>query len=267
MTTITDAEFAQFQRFIYSMAGISLSDAKKALVGGRLAKRLKHHNFGTYAEYFKFLQRNEGVAEQQMAIDLLTTNETYFFREPKHFDFLKRQLKARAAGQAPFRVWSAAGSTGEEAYSIAMMLQDCLPHEAWEVVASDISQRVLERARRGHYSLARTEHIPSEYLRRFCLKGHGEQEGSLLIERSLRSRVNFLQVNLNTPLPHLGNFDIVFLRNVLIYFDIETKRKVVSRVLDTLRPGGYLFIGHSESLAGVNDSVEHLAPAIFRKGA
>jgi chemotaxis protein methyltransferase CheR len=265
MSGISDAEFAQFQRFIYESAGISLSSAKKSLVDGRLAKRLRHCKVGTYAEYFKLLKRGDSSLELQTAIDLLTTNETYFFREPKHFDFLKKQIKARPPSSAPFRVWSAAGSTGEEAYSIAMLLEDQMPGQPWEVLASDISTRVLERARLGHYSTARTQHLPPSYLKRFCLKGHGEHEGTMLIERRLRSKVRFQHVNLNAALPQLGTFDVVFLRNVLIYFDVATKRKVVARIHSTMRPGGWLLIGHSESLAGVSEAFEAVAPAIFRK--
>jgi chemotaxis protein methyltransferase CheR len=265
MSLLSDAEFSQFQRFIYDAAGISLSAGKKSLVVGRLAKRLKHCGVATYGEYFRLLERKDSQVEQQMAIDLLTTNETYFFREPKHFDFLKQQLRAVQRRSQPFRVWSAAGSTGEEAYSIAMLLEDMLPGRPWEVVGSDISTRVLERARNGHYSTARTEHIPAGYLKRFCRRGLGEQQGTLLIDRKLRERVQFIQVNLNAPLPDIGKFDVVFLRNVLIYFDTDTKRAVVERVATNLRSGGWLLIGHSESLCGVTDSLTSIAPAIFQK--
>lgn len=265
VAVISDQEFAQFQRFIFEAAGISLSPAKKALVSGRLAKRLQHHRLGSYGEYFRLLASGQASAEVQTAVDLLTTNETYFFREPKHFDLLREQaLVARKRAQA-FRVWSAASSTGEEAYSIAMVLADCLDGGLWEVTGSDISARVLEKARVGHYSTERTQHIPPSYLQRFCLKGFGAQEGTLLIERSLRARVKFLQVNLNAPLPHLGVFDVIFLRNVLIYFSAETKQQVVGRVLSLLKPGGHFCIGHSESLNGVTDAAQALAPSIYRK--
>ena len=145
MFAISDREFAQFQRFIYESAGISLSPAKKALVTGRLARRLEHCRAGSYSEYFKLLESGRAPQEVQTAIDLLTTNETYFFREPRHFDFLREQLGG-IPGPQPLRIWSAAGSTGEEAYSIAMLLEDCRPGGGWEVVASDISTRVLQRA-------------------------------------------------------------------------------------------------------------------------
>ncbi len=267
MIRISDSEFGQFQRFIFEAAGITLTDAKKALVSGRLAKRLHACKVSNYGEYFRLLMSGESPQELQTAVDLLTTNETYFFREPKHFQFLRQQIAANAFRSSAMRVWSAAGSTGEEAYSIAMLLEDCLPGQPWEVLASDISTRVLARARAAHYSMERINHFPPGYLQRFCLKGQDAQEGTLLVQRGLRNRVRFLQVNLNAPLPHLGAFDVIFLRNVLIYFNVATKRQVVARVLNVLKPNGFLFIGHSESLIEVSEAVELVAPAIYQKVA
>lgn len=266
MNTITDTEFSHFQRFIFQAAGITLSPGKKALVCGRLAKRLQANELSNYTEYFELLSSGKAATEVQTAVDLLTTNETYFFREPKHFDLLRSLATAAASKPQPFRVWSAASSSGEECYSIAMVLADCLGTSAWEVVGSDISQRVLQRARAGHYPVERTRHIPPAYLKRFCLKGMGEQEGTVLVERPLRARVNFAQVNLNTELPKaLGLFDVIFLRNVMIYFNGDTKRQVVARVLSLLKPGGHFCIGHSESLNDINNEVLQVAPSIYRK--
>ena len=267
MVRISDTEFGQFQRFIFEAAGITLTDAKRALVSGRLAKRLHACQVKSYGEYFRLLTSGEAPSEMQTAVDLLTTNETYFFREPKHFQFLKQEITSGALRDSTsLRVWSAAASTGEEAYSVAMLLEDSLPGRPWEVVGSDISARVLERARAGHYPMQRIDQFPPGYLQRFCLKGRDTQEGTLLVQRALRNKLQFLQVNLNEPLPHLGGaFEVIFLRNVLIYFSLETKRKVVARVLNLLQPGGYLLIGHSESLVEVTDAVELLAPAIYRK--
>jgi len=264
---LTDQEFTHFQRFIFDTAGITLSPAKKALVSGRLAKRLQQFNLSNYSQYFKMLGSSAAPGEAQVAVDLLTTNETYFFREMSHFDFLRQRAKAAGGRGAPFRVWSAASSTGEEAYSIAMVLADCLGDAPWEVVGSDISSRVLEGARRGHYPMERGAHISEAYLRRYCLKGTGPQEGTFLVERAVRARVSFQQVNLNRPLPELGMFDLIFLRNVMIYFNEQTKREVVGRVLGRLKPDGIFCIGHSESLNDISDAVRALAPAIYQKAA
>jgi chemotaxis protein methyltransferase CheR len=267
---ITDQEFCQFQRFIYDAAGITLSSAKKAMVGGRLAKRLKQYQLASYGEYFHLLTSGEAPTELQVAVDLLTTNETYFFRESKHFDLLRDLATAARhdpiASRKSFRVWSAASSTGEEAYSIAMVLADRIGSDRWEVVGSDISMRVLQQARLGHYPLERARHIPPAYLKQFCLKGIDLQQGSVLVERSLRNRVQFMQVNLNASLPtQLGAFDVIFLRNVMIYFNGDTKRQVVARVLSLLKPGGHFLIGHSETLNDISDAVQGLAPSIYRK--
>lgn len=261
--TLTDPEFFQFKELIYRIAGISLSPAKKPLVSGRLAKRVKAHQLSSYGDYFRLLGNHPD--EMQTAVDLLTTNETYFFREPKHFDFLREKILPQHRSGRLFRVWSAASSSGQEPYSIAMTLADGLGGRPWEMVASDISTQVLEKARSGHYPLEQAKHIPQNYLARYCLKGVGSQEGTFMIERGLRSRINFMQVNLNASLPKLGEFDLVFLRNVMIYFDTETKRQVVSRILGLLKPGGYLLIGHSESLNGIVDGLQTVMPAVYRK--
>jgi chemotaxis protein methyltransferase CheR len=235
------------------------------LVSSRLGRRVQHYELGSFAAYFRLLSGGMQPAEVQIAIDLLTTNETYFFREPRHFEFLQKQLSAGPVQTQPLRIWSAAGSSGEEAYSIAMVLEDQLAGRPWEVIASDISSRVLERARAGHYPMERARYIPLPYLQRFCLKGTGKQQQTLLVDRSLRNKVNFQQINLNAKLPAIGQFDFVFLRNVLIYFNQQTKRDVLGRVLSVLRPAGWLFIGHSENLHGITDAVKAVAPSIYRK--
>jgi chemotaxis protein methyltransferase CheR len=266
LATISDQEFGQFQRFIYETAGISLSSAKKALVCARLGKRVERHGLPSYAAYFRLLESGEAPDEVQVAVDSLTTNETYFFREPKHFDWLRSVASAEPRRTQPFRVWSAASSSGEEAYSIAMVLADCLGNAKWEVVGSDVSARVLSRARAAHYSMDRAKNIPEAYLKRFCMKGIGEQQGTLLVQRELRERVRFCQVNLNAALPKLGTFDVIFLRNVMIYFNDDTKRQVVTRLLALLKSNGSFLIGHSETLHGITQALQAVAPAIYRKG-
>ena len=263
---LTDPEFEQFARFILHAAGITLSRGKKALVAGRLAKRIQERQLASYGAYFRLLARGAAPDEVQTAIDLLTTNETYFFREPAHFDLLRRlALEARARAQ-PFRVWSAACSSGEEAYSIAMVLADCLAGSSWQVLGSDISTRMLARARIGHYPLQRATHIPPAYLKRFCLRGMGPEEGTLLVQRTLRGSVQFAPINLNEPLPQLAAFDVIFLRNVMIYFSAETKREVVARLCALLKPGGYFITSHSESLHGMSDRMRLVEPSIYQRG-
>ncbi|TFW22548.1 CheR family methyltransferase [Duganella callida] len=263
---ITDREFLQFQRFIYDAAGITMANGKQALVSGRLAKRLAHYQLDSYGDYLRLLESRAQPQELQIAVDLLTTNETYFFREPKHFNLLRDLAQeARDKGRS-MRVWSAASSSGEEPYSIAMVLADVMGIDgAWEVLGTDISTRVLERARCGHYPMERASQVPQQYLKRFCLKGQGSESGTLLIERALRQRVQFQHLNLNAPLPKVGTFDVIFLRNVMIYFNLETKRQVVTRLLAQLRPGGYFLIGHSETLNDINDTLIANAPSVYRK--
>ncbi len=264
---ISDQEFALFQRLIYKIAGISLSDAKKVLLVGRLSRRLKEYDFATFSQYYRMLSSGEHPGEVQTMVDLLTTNETYFFREPQHFAFLRDEIIAkRSSAASPFRVWSAASSSGEESYTVAMVLAETLPNSPWEIVGSDISTRVLEKAAAGHYSLERTGGIPPGYMAKYCLKGVRSQAGTFLIAPELRQRTRFLQINLMNPVKaNIGEFDVIFLRNVMIYFDLPTKAQVVRNLLPRLKPGGHLIIGHSETLNGIADELEAVRPTIYRK--
>lgn len=267
MAALTDLEFSRFQQFLNERTGIALADSKQSLVAGRLEKRLRELSLRSFSEYLRRILDPAHVGEAQMAIDLLTTNETYFFREPKHFQILRQHAMQSAGRAREFRVWSAACSTGEEAYSAAMELADSIGATGapWSILGTDISKRVLERARRGHYSLSRTEHVPADFLHRYCLKGVGKQEGTLLIDKALRQRTEFRHMNLNHRLPTMPKFDVIFLRNVMIYFNGQTKREVVARVLSVLKRGGIFCIGHSESLNDVNNEVVQVAPSVYRK--
>lgn len=266
-TAITDEEFKLFQRLIYKIAGISLSDAKKVLLVGRLTRRLKANHLDNFSQYYRMLATGDHPEELQTMVDLLTTNETYFFREPKHFDYLRDEiLPPFRTSPTPFRVWSAASSTGEEAYTLAMLLAEHLPANPWEIFGSDISTQVLAKARRGHYPLGRHEGIPPAFLSKYCLKGVRAQEGTFLIAARLRERVSFGQVNLTLPVDAgIGDFDVIFLRNVMIYFDLETKTKVINNLMPRLKPGGHLFIGHSETLSGIPAPLQPVRPTIYRK--
>ena len=263
--SITDHEFSQFQKLIYNIAGINMNPVKKPLVMGRLAKRVHHYGLRSYGEYYKLLHNGAHPLEMQQAVDLLTTNETYFFREPKHFDFLQQQILPTHPRAQTFRIWSAACSSGQEPYSIGMILAFFLGENPWEIIASDLSMRVLDRARTGHYALEQSEHIPGELLTRYCLKGTGSQEGTFLVSRKIRKRIKFSQINLNDTLPLKESFDLIFLRNVMIYFNAQTKRTVLDRISRLLKQGGHLFVGHSESLNGIHDEFAAVIPSVYKK--
>jgi chemotaxis protein methyltransferase CheR len=261
---ITDAEFTRFQRLVFQVTGITLSDQKAPMLSGRLGTRLRHRKVATFTAYHELLQDPREADELQAAIDLITTNETSFFREPDHFRVLREYLHGLRPVPFPFRVWSAASSSGEEAYTIAMVLADQLGMAEWQVLGTDISTRVLERARKGLYPMERATTIPKDYLSRFCLKGQDSHDGLFLMSRPIRDRVCFTQANLCQPLPRLGPFDVAFLRNILIYFDVPQKRKVVEAVRAQLKPGGLLIMGHSESLTGMADGFLLVRPTVYR---
>ncbi len=260
---ISSAEFAQFQKLIYDIAGISLADTKKVLLVGRLGKRLKMHNLSSFAEYHRFVKNDS--QELQTMVDLLTTNETYFFREQAHFDFLTDTILPNRPSGRSFDIWSAASSTGEEIYTLGFVLADTLGLDApWTITGSDISTQVLATAERGLYWLDRTRGLPPAYLKKYCLKGVRTQEGSFMIAPEIKRHTRFLQVNLNKTLPAMGKFHVIFLRNVMIYFDNDTKRQVVNRLTDHLHPGGYFIVGHSESLNGLTDRLRAIKPTIYQ---
>lgn len=262
---ISDIEFEQFRKLLFKVAGISLSPAKRVLLEGRLAKRLKTLGCYSFGEYYRQVAGAGGESEElQTMVDLLTTNETYFFREPGHFTLL-RSLDTERRRNAPFRAWSAAASSGEEAYSMAMVLADALGDVPWEIVGTDISHRMIERARRGHYPMDRIEGIPAPLLKKYCLRGIGDQTGTLLVVRELRERVSFRHANLLSLPSGLGQFDVIFLRNVMIYFESRTKQNVIDNLLPCLKRGGRLVIGHSESLNGVACELVQEAPTIYRR--
>jgi chemotaxis protein methyltransferase CheR len=263
--TLTDQEFDFLRKLLYEAAGINLTAEKKALVIGRLTRRIEALGLSSYGEYFRRIAGNLDLEERQWALDALTTNETFFFREPQHFTFLSETIVPTVQPGETFRVWSAASSSGEEAYSIAMLLAERLGQRPWEIIGSDLSTKVLEKARRGQYPMERAEKIPKAYLNAYCLKGTGAQEGTFIIDPTLRKHVKFQQANLMGPLPKVGLFDVIFLRNVLIYFDLATKRRVIDNLLPFMKPDGYFFSGHSESLTGMVTGLVQIKPAIYRK--
>lgn len=259
----SDKEFQLFQKLIQERLGIFLPAQKKALLSNRLWKRLQACNVKGFGDYYRLILSPQGKIELDKALELITTNETYFFREQKHFDYLCNDILPAIRSGNKFRVWSAAASTGEEPYSIAMTLKDRCIND-WELLCSDVNQTVLDQARIGIYPEVRTRNIPEKYLRRFCRKGINAHTGNIRINAELRQSVQFFSLNLNDPFPNIGKFNLVFLRNVLIYFENDNKTKILERVADTLVPNGVLFVGHSESLHGLSSRFVPIHPAIYR---
>jgi chemotaxis protein methyltransferase CheR len=245
-----------------------------ALLCGRLSRRLRALGMSRMEEYYALVAQAAQADEREAMIDAITTNETRFFREPKHFEFLEhraipRWLDEAREGLRPktIRIWSAGCSSGEEPYSLAMLMAaNLLSNAVWSasVLATDISNRMLERARCGIYDVAKSADIPQRLLKSFMLKGIGREKGQMKVMPVLQDLVSFRKLNLShDPYPPQAHFDVIFCRNVLIYFDLESKQKVVHRLANCLAVGGLLFLGHAENLSGMNSPFRSLAPAIY----
>jgi chemotaxis protein methyltransferase CheR len=264
----SDQEFQRIADLMYGAVGLAYNASKKPLIQSRLAPRIQKMGFGSCGDYIAMLEDESQAVEFQMAVDLLTTNETYFFREPKHYDLLQQELP-NFANKGALSVWSAASSFGDEAYSIAMLLSDMQvagrigPN--WSILGTDISHRVLLSAKEAVFPEDRLRAVTPERLRRYCLRGEGPAEGQVLLQDKIRQRVQFGQLNLCKPFDGLGPFDVVFLRNVLIYFDPPTKVEVVDRVLELLKPGGLFFLGTAEGRVPCKTPLQTVIPGAFRK--
>ncbi len=269
MQALQDDTYRKITALMYSAIGLSFSDSKKPLVSSRLSSRIQRLGLEGFDEYFALISGGQDGGEFQMAVDLLTTNETYFFREPAHYELLERELTA--SKPRSLAVWSAASSFGDEAYSVAMLLAELEQKgrigSDWQILGTDISDRVLRSAGDAIYPADRLRHVSPERLRRHCLRGEGDSEGLVQIQPALRRHVRFGQLNLCEAIEGLGPFDVVLLRNVLIYFDPPTKRAVVDRVLTQLRPNGLFFIGTAEGRVPCDTPLKSLTPGAFRKVA
>lgn len=259
---LSQQSFNAIADFFHRAAGIRFAPDKHQLVAGRLNRLAVESGAADLDQYIADLLRSNDKEELTRVVDRLTTNETYFFREPRHFEVLEEMAKAHDR-KRPFRVWSAASSSGEEAYSAAMVLADVLGPNGWEVFGTDLSTSVVDSARIGLYSMDRTSGIGQRRLQKYCRKGQGEYAGKMLIAREIARHVRFEQANLMRPLPAVGTFDVIFLRNVLIYFDTDAKREIVERVAAQLVPGGLLFTGHAETLNGVTWKLAAVQPAVY----
>ncbi len=274
--SITAEEFGLFRTLIHRETGISLRDTKRALIVARMAKRLRELGYETYSEYYHLLSKNDpGRDELRRMINMITTNKTSFFRESHHFDFLREvwvpelQRQAAAGGPRRLRIWSAACSTGQEPYSIAMTVRQalgpCFP--AWDcrILASDIDTDVLAEAEEGVYSLDAVESVPLELRSKLFMRGIGNREGLVQVRPEIRSLVTFRRINFVEPgWPIHTSFDAIFCRNAMIYFERATQRDLTERMLRLLKPTGYFFAGHSENLLWLTDRLASVNQTIYR---
>lgn len=260
--------FAAVREFAYRTAGIELSEGKREMVSARLWKRARILGYASAEQYFEAVRQDRSGELEVDILDALTTNYTSLFREPAHFDFLRNQVLPALRTRRSFSIWSAASSSGEEPYSIAVTLLEVLGPEAGnqaQVFASDISTKVLAQAQSGVYPEERFRQLSTDWRSRYLLRGKGEQAGKYRFRPEVRRLIRFERLNLMEPLPSIGPFPLIFLRNVMIYFDRPTQEKVVAAMAAKLEPGGYLFVGHSESLNGITHPLEHVQVAIYRK--
>lgn len=263
MKTLSKRAFDSVTAMFHDVSGIRLGDHKIALVSGRLQRLAQEAGEADVDRYVdRLLNGSFSAQEMRRVIDRLTTNETYFFREPQHFDALAQRVQ-QAVSREELRVWSAASSSGEEAYSIAMLLADKCGRRPWRVIGTDLSSAMVVSARRALYPIERARMVPEPYLKKYCRKGTGKYEGQLLISEDIRRHVSFMEANLMQPLPdQLPKFDVIFLRNVLIYFENEAKAQIVRRVLGQLAPDGVLYTGHAESISMLDLPVRAVGTAM-----
>lgn len=268
---LSDKEFREISRFAYEHFGLDLPAGKKDLVTARLARQMRQGRFSSYSECLKNAAGDPTGQALAALVNALTTNHTSFYREPAHFDFLKKLAQGEFAGTPVLRVWSAACSTGEEVYTIAA----CLVAEAgrsprgtqntFEIRATDISTKVLSVAAKAVYPTSAANHLPGNWLRAGFLRGHGASQGWYRVRPDIAAAVRFEQFNLVDSARAEDGWHIIFCRNVMIYFDKATQERVVARLASALVPGGYLFVGHSESFAGINHSLQYVQPAVYRR--
>lgn len=271
-------EFDRIRGFVEGNLGIRLPDSKKVMVESRLQKHLTLLGVPDFGAYCKRLFDNHPPREElQFFIDLITTNKTDFFREPGHFEYLKREIlpqfmgTAPAAGSPPFKVWSAGCSSGEEPYTLAMVLEE-FKRDAqaleYQIMASDISEKVLNQARSGVYDQERIATLPPALKGRYFLKAKKAGDTRVRMKPEFRSKIRYYRVNfMDKSYPVPTGLHAIFFRNVMIYFEKPTQREIIGRLCSHLKPGGYLFLGHSESLTGIDVPLKNVSATVYRKEA
>ncbi len=265
---LTKQEFEAVCKITYDECGINLKEGKESLVQSRLAKRLRKLGLGSVTAYLKYIETDASKRELNAMIDSLTTNKTFFFRESRHFDFLREEIvPGLSRGNGPIRIWSAGCSSGEEPYSVAIALSEQIRDAAARVkiLSTDLSPTVLDKGRKGRYHQTEVGDVPANLLSKYFVELQEKSERYFVVKPQIRSMLAFAQLNLLDRWPMQGPFDLILCRNVMIYFDQETRLKIVPRFRDLLRPGGHLFIGHSESIPRSLAGIEYVSPAIYAR--
>jgi chemotaxis protein methyltransferase CheR len=269
---VTDAQYQKLAKLVYRLCGINLGDSKKELLKARLAKRLRATGCPDVRTYISQLEEDSSGTELVCFLDVITTNKTDFFREPQHFEFMAKEILPKldklCGPNEALRLWSAASSTGEEIYTIAIVLQENKQHwsrRGAQLFASDLSTQVLEHGRRAVYTMERAACIPRAALTRYFQRGQNRWQGHVRVRPELRNMVEWRRVNLMDPFNFKQRFHVIFCRNVMIYFDKPTQERLVQKFHDCLVPGGYLFVGHSESLTGITHRLGFVRPAVYRR--
>ncbi|MDM8535295.1 protein-glutamate O-methyltransferase [Desulfobacterales bacterium HSG17] len=270
----SEKEYSMFRDLVYNECGINLSNDKKELLRARLGKRLRQNGMSDFRQYYKYLTEEDSGDELTLMLDCVSTNLTRFFREKKHFEFLSSDVlpaiiaESNGSRKLNIRVWSAGCSSGEEPYSLAFWLLSQIG-DAYQadikILASDISTRMLDLAQKGVYQVSKTDQIPLAMHRQYLQKGVGQWEGYLRVKPEIRRLIQFKRVNLMDAFSIPETFDFIFCRNVMIYFDRLCQENLINKFHTCLKNGGYLFVGHSESLTGLKQSYKYVRPAIYQK--
>jgi chemotaxis protein methyltransferase CheR len=270
---LKDSDFQKFSAFVYEICGINLHEGKKELLKARLGTIVRDRNFQNFEEYYDCLVRDRKGTEITTLLNFISTNLTYFFRESEHFDFLKAKITGLIEGANPsedgiLRFWSAGCSSGEEAYSLAIILSETFNGggmKTFKILATDLSTKVLKAARAGIYDEERIKKIPYDLKRRYFQRGENRWKGYFRVKEELRRKIIFQRLNLMEKFFFKRPFKVIFCRNVMIYFDNPTKEILVNKLYQCLGQGGYLFVGHTESLTGIDHHFKYVRPSIYQR--
>lgn len=261
---LANVEFERIRELARRTFGLDLRPGKQELVSARLQHLVRTGGFRSYHEYYRHVLSDSSGEALMALIDALTTNHTAFLREPDHFEFLRKSVLPALARQLSIQIWSAACSTGEEVWTLLLLLRDTLPASRFLVIGSDISRKALGFAARGVYPAERVSALPRAW-QEFGFAREAGKMGSYSVKAALRACAQFRRLNLIQPISWPAPFPVIFCRNVMIYFDQPTQRKVIANLTASLEPGGYLFVGHSESFSGIEHGLDYVRPAVYRK--